>query len=219
MKKKVLAVAATLLASTLVLAACGSSNSGSSSKSSSSKTEKVEKVEKSSSSKESSSSKTETAKVDRAGYDAIKIGDLMKQGEGGDTLEALKNKFGAPASSTTSTTNGVKTDIMGWTNVDGLAGATMSVSFVSDKAVSKAISKLNANRPKDITLATYNGINAGAKYEDVNKQIGEPNGLTETNVAGQTTVVAFYLNKDITSYASLSFTNGMLTTKTQTNLK
>jgi hypothetical protein len=183
MKKKVLAVAATLLASTLVLTACGSSNSGSSSKSSSSKTEKVEK---SSSSKESSSSKTETAKVDRAGYDAIKIGDLMKQGEGGDTLEALKTKFGTPASSTTSTTNGVKTDIMGWTNVDGLAGATMSVSFVSDKAVSKAISKLNADRPKDITLATYNGINAGAKYEDVNKQIGEPNGLTETNVAGQT---------------------------------
>lgn len=216
MKKKVLAVAATLLASTLVLAACGSSNSGSSSKSSSSKTEKVEK---SSSSKESSSSKTETAKVDRAGYDAIKIGDLMKQGEGGDTLEALKTKFGAPASSTTSTTNGVKTDIMGWTNVDGLAGATMSVSFVSDKAVSKAISKLNADRPKDITLATYNGINAGAKYEDVNKQIGEPNSLTETNVAGQTTIVAVYLNKDITSYASLSFTNGTLTTKTQSNLK
>lgn len=216
MKKKVLAVAATLLASTLVLAACGSSNSGSSSKSSSSKTEKVEK---SSSSKESSSSKTETAKVDRAGYDAIKIGDLMKQGEGGDTLEALKTKFGAPASSTTSTTNGVKTDIMGWTNVDGLAGATMSVSFVSDKAVSKAISKLNADRPKDITLATYNGINAGAKYEDVNKQIGEPNSLTETNVAGHTTVIAVYLNKDITSYASLSFTSGVLATKTQVNLK
>jgi hypothetical protein len=213
--KKSLALITAALASTLVLTACGSSNSGSS-KSSSSKTEKVEK---SSSSKESSSSKTETAKVDRAGYDAIKIGDLMKQGEGGDTLEALKTKFGTPASSTTSTTNGVKTDIMGWTNVDGLAGVTMSVSFVSDKAVSKAISKLNANRPKDITLATYNGINAGAKYEDVNKQIGEPNGLTETNVAGQTTVVAVYLNKDITSYASLSFTNGMLTTKTQTNLK
>lgn len=216
MKKKVLAVAATLLASTLVLAACGSSNSGSSSKSSSSKTEKVEK---SSSSKESSSSKTETAKVDRAGYDAIKIGDLMKQGEGGDTLDALKAKYGAPATSSSSTTNGVKTDVMGWTNVDGLAGATMSVSFVSDKAVGKAISKLNADRPKDITLATYNGINAGAKYEDVNKQIGEPNGLTETNVAGQTTVIAVYLNKDITSYASLSFTNGVLATKTQVNLK
>lgn len=216
MKKKVLAVAATLLASTLVLAACGSSNSGSSSKSSSSKTEKVEK---SSSAKESSSSKTETAKVDRAGYDAIKIGDLMKQGEGGDTLEALKAKFGAPATSSTTTTNGIKSDVMGWTNIDGLAGATMSVSFVSDKAVSKAISKLNADRPKDITLATYNGINAGAKYEDVNKQIGEPNGLTETNVAGQTTVVAVYLNKDITSFASLSFTNGALTTKTQSNLK
>lgn len=214
--KKSLALITAALASTLVLTACGSSNSGSSSKSSSSKTEKVEK---SSSSKESSSSKTETAKVDRAGYDAIKIGDLMKQGEGGDTLEALKTKFGAPASSTTSTTNGVKTDIVGWTNVDGLAGATMSVSFVSDKAVSKAISKLNADRPKDITLATYNGINAGAKYEDVNKQIGEPNGLTETNVAGQTTVVAVYLNKDITSFASLSFTNGALTTKTQSNLK
>lgn len=216
MKKKSLALITALLASTLVLTACGSSNSGSSSKSLSSKTEKVEK---SSSSKESSSSKTETAKVDRAGYDAIKIGDLMKQGEGGDTLEALKTKFGVPASSTTSTTNGVKTDIVGWTNVDGLAGATMSVSFVSDKAVSKAISKLNADRPKDITLATYNGINAGAKYEDVNKQIGEPNGLTETNVAGQTTVVAVYLNKDITSFASLSFTNGALTTKTQSNLK
>jgi hypothetical protein len=214
--KKSLALITAALAAMLVLTACGSSNSGSSSKSSSSKTEKVEK---SSSSKESSSSKTETAKVDRAGYDAIKIGDLMKQGEGGDTLEALKTKFGAPASSTTSTTNGVKTDIMGWTNVDGLAGATMSVSFVSDKAVSKAISKLNADRPKDITLATYNGINAGAKYEDVNKQIGEPNGLTETNVAGQTTVVAVYLNKDITSFASLSFTNGALTTKTQSNLK
>lgn len=217
MKKKSLALITALLASTLVLTACGSSNSGSSSKSSSSA--KTEKVAKSSSTKESSSSKTETAKVDRAGYDAIKIGDLMKQGEGGDTLEALKTKFGAPASSTTSTTNGVKTDIMGWTNVDGLAGATMSVSFVSDKAVSKAISKLNADRTKDITLATYNGINAGAKYEDVNKQIGEPNGLTETNVAGQTTVVAVYLNKDITSFASLSFTNGALTTKTQSNLK
>lgn len=217
MKKKSLALITALLASTLVLTACGSSNSGSSSKSSSSA--KTEKVAKSSSTKESSSSKTETAKVDRAGYDAIKLGDLLKQADGGDTLESLKAKFGNPTTSTSGESNGVKTDSVIWNIDGGLSGSSLTVIFTNGRAWTKNITRLSADRPKDITMQVFNSINPGATFDDVNKQLGEPNSMNTTVTNGVTRNTAIYYNKGMTSFASMSFANDVLTTKTQSNLK
>ncbi|WP_390404477.1 DUF3862 domain-containing protein [Lacticaseibacillus jixiensis] len=206
--KKIITIGVTLAAA-LSLAACGSSSS-SSSKSSDAKS--------SQSSKAASSSKADTAKVTKADYDAIKLGDMTKSGQGGDTFDALTTKFGKPASSTTSETNGIKTEMDTWDNVDGKAGAHLVMTFVDKNAVGKNITNLAVALKKNVSLADYNGIATGTKFADVNAKFGDPASLNESLMAGQKTVIAIYTNGDMSSM-TLTFSNDALTTKAQSNLK
>lgn len=200
--KKIVTIGVTLAAA-LSLAACGSNSSSSS---------------KSGDAKSSQSSKAADNKVTKADYDAIKLGDLSKSGQGGDTLDALTTKFGKPASSTSGESNGVKTDMDTWNNVDGKAGASLVVTFVDKNAVGKNITNLAVTLKKNISLADYNGIATGTKYADVNAKFGDPASLNETVVAGQKSLIAIYTNSDA-SNMTLTYVNDALTSKTQTNLK
>lgn len=202
--KKVLTLGAAALVA-LSLAACSSSTS----------------TKSTSSSKTSSSQQTKTGekKVTRDAYTAIKLGDMAKSGNGGDTLATLEAKFGKATSSASAETNGIKTDTKTWTNVDGDASAAFVVSFVNGKAVGKNISHLKADRPKDITLAAYNKVTTGETYAAVNSALGLPNSINESIFSGSTSLIAVYLNKDLSSNATVTFANGKVQSKTQTNLK
>lgn len=198
--KKLITVGAALLA-TITLAACGSTTSSSSGPSS------------------AASSKSASKLITRTAYSSIKLGDMGNNGDGGDTLKDLTAKYGKPESSTTATTNGIKVDGREWNNVEGGSDAKLIVSFVNEKAVGKNKTAMKTDRKNDITLDAYNKITTGTSYDDVNKQLGEPNSINESVFSGTTTLIAVYMNKDMTQFATITFTNNAVSSKTETNLK
>ena len=142
----------------VVVAAIGGglNNKGKSSSESTEKTT-VSKTDKTS----SNTSKKESGKITRADFDSIKLGDLMENGNGGAKLDDLKAQFGNPSSTSSSTTNGVKTDLVTWTNVEGGWGANVIVSFTDGNAFSKNLTGFKLGRKQKITLADFNAFQDG----------------------------------------------------------
>lgn len=185
-------------------------------------TSKTQTAKSSQSTKASASSQKDDGKITRADFDQIKLGDLMNQAANGDTLPALTQKFGKPDSTTTDTTNNVKTDIVTWTNVQGGFGANVIVSFTGDHAFSKNITGFKLNRKNKITLADFNALANGNAYADVIKKFGEPDGLNESLIAGEKTVIASYLTGvkgQLGANFTLTFTNDALSGKSQTDME
>lgn len=209
----------------IIVAAVGSGlGGGSSDDDKSADADTTKSTSKSSSSKSvaSSSSKKDDGKITRAQFDAIKIGDLMQQASDGVTLEELTKTFGKPASTTSSTTNDVKTDIITWTNVEGGFGANVVVGFTNNHAFSKNITGFKFSRSKKITLADFNAIATGAAYQDVVNKIGEPDGLDETLIGGSKTVIASYLSGvkgDLGANFNVTFTDDKVSGKTQSSME
>lgn len=174
-----------------------------------------------SSSKAASSSKDD-GKIDRAQFDAIKLGDLMQGASGGTTLDQLKQQFGDPSSSSSDTTNGVKTDLLTWDNVQGGFGASVIVSFTDGKAFAKNLTGFKLSRKQKIDLAAFNSWQNGMKYADFTAKYGQPDYYNESLIGGQKNVVAGYtsgVKGDLGSNFNVTFTNDALSGKTQSNMK
>lgn len=203
----------------IVVAAIGGglNNKGKSSSESTEKTS-VSKTDKSS----SSTSKKDSGKITRADFDSITLGDLMQNGNGGAKLDDLKAKFGNPSSTSSSTTNGVKTDLVTWTNVDGGFGASVIVSFTDGKAFAKNLTGFKLSRKQKIDLAAFNSWQNGMKYADFTAKYGQPDYYDETLIGGTTTIVAGYtsgVKGDLGANFNVTFDNGALTGKTQSSMK
>lgn len=203
----------------IVVAAIGGglNNKGKSSSESTEKTA-VSKTDKSS----SSTSKKDSGKITRADFDSITLGDLMQNGNGGAKLDDLKAKFGNPSSTSSSTTNGVKTDLVTWTNVEGGLGANVIVSFTDGNAFSKNLTGFKLSRKQKITLADFNAFQDGTKYTDFISKWGQPDYYNESLIGGQKNVVAGYtsgVKGDLGSNFNVTFTNDALSGKTQSNMK
>lgn len=200
----------------VVLGACSSDNS-------SKNTTTDKKSSATTSSKAATSSKkAATGKISRAQFDAIKIGDLMSGANGGATIAQLQKQFGKPSSTTTENTNGVKTDMLTWTNVDGGFGANIIVSFTNGKAFGKNLTGFKLSRKQNITLANFNSWQNGMKYAAFTAKYGQPDSYNENLIGGQKTVIGVYMSGvkgDLGANLSVTFTNGALTGKTQSNMK
>lgn len=204
--KKIVTLGVTALAA-LSLVGCGNNSSGSS---------------KENKAATSSSAKVASNEITREQFDAIKIGDLMKQGSGGDTLQTLTDKFGKPQSTSETTTSGVKTKSVTWTNVTGGFGASVIVQFVDDHAASKNLTGFKINRSQRITLDNFNSLQTGQSYTDITDKISKPDSYNEMILSGVKTTTATYVTGvqgDSGAHFVLTFNNDTLASKTQTNMK
>ena len=168
------------------------------------------------------SSKKDDGKITRAQFDAIKIGDLMKGAEGGATIDQLKQEFGEPSSSSSDTTNDVKTDLLTWDNVQGGFGANIIVSFTNGKAFGKNLTGFKLSRKQKIDLAAFNSWQNGMKYADFTSKYGQPDYYDESLIGGSKTVTAGYtsgVKGDFGATFNVTFTNDALSGKTQSNMK
>lgn len=200
----------------------GSDDNKSADKVSNTKTSQKADSKTTSSTAATSSSKKNDGKITRAQFDAIKIGDLMSSGQGGTTLDALTAQFGKASNTTSSTTNNVKTDIVSWNNVEGGWGATVSVTFTNNNAVAKNLTGFKLTRSQKISLADFNGFANGLKYTDFTAKWGQPDYYQETLIAGTTTIIAGYtsgVQGSLGANFNVTFENGALTGKTQSNMK
>ena len=151
----------------------------------------------------------------RKNFDSIKVGDLMKSGDGGSTESDVEKLLGKPFSSSTSDFQGVKTQINMWSK----SSVSITVQFTDSKTVSKNITGFKFSRQPKLDINAYNTISDGSSYNDVVAKYGEPDGLDEMLVSGQRTVTAYWFTGAKNGSAILTFTNGRLTSKSQSNLK
>lgn len=168
------------------------------------------------------SSKKDDGKITRAQFDAIKLGDLMQGAEGGATLDQLKQEFGDPSSSSSDTTNDVKTDLLTWDNVQGDFGANIIVSFTNGKAFGKNLTGFKLSRKQKIDLAAFNSWQNGMKYADFTAKYGQPDYYDETLIGGVKTVTAGYtsgVKGGFDSNFNVTFTNDALSGKNQYDMK
>ncbi|WP_261805656.1 DUF3862 domain-containing protein [Lapidilactobacillus luobeiensis] len=186
------------------------------------KTETEKSSSKSTESKASSSSKADSGKITRAQFDAVKVGDLFKEGEGGQTTEEIEKLFGKPSSTSSSTTENVKTDLLTWTNVEGGFGANIVIGFTNNKVFSKDLTGFKVNRKNKITLADFESIANGTSYNDVISKFGEPDGLTESMINGDKNVVAMYLTGvkgSLGANFNITFDNDVVSGKSQSSME
>ncbi|MCD2257099.1 DUF3862 domain-containing protein [Agrilactobacillus fermenti] len=170
----------------------------------------------------SSSTNNNKAKITRADFDAVKVGDLMEQGNGGLSMDEAKAKFGKPSSESSSTTQNINTNVLTWTNIDGKFGSSMILSFTDGKAFNKTLSGFKLGRKQKITLDQFNSIQNGTSYNDAIKQFGEPDGLSESLIGGNKSVTASYLTGiqgDLGANFQLTFENDALASKSQYSMK
>ena len=135
----------------------------------------------------------------RKKFDAIVVGDLMSNGDGGTSLTDVEKSLGKPVS--TSTTN------------------LQNVKVKDDKTVSKDITGFKFTRSPKLDLKAFDSIADGANYDDVVKQYGEPDNLNEMKISGETTLNATWVTGTKGGTATLTFENGGMTSKTQVDLK
>lgn len=207
MKKKYLVAATGLALLGLSMSAC-SSNSGS--KSDSAKTSQQKKKN------EVISQNKEL----REKFDQIKVGNFLSQGDGGSTIDEVKQLLGSPTSTTTTSSNGVKLKQLTWTK----GAVTVAIQTLdSNKVVSKEITGFKfGKRDEKLTLGEFDNIADGSTYQSIVDKYGEPDGLHEANVAGTKITNAVWLTGikgDDGAKATLSFENDKLSSKTQTKLK
>lgn len=156
----------------------------------------------------------------RAKFDQIKVGDLMKKGQGGSTEKQVEKLLGEPNSTDSSKTDGIKTSGATWNKEN----VSITVAYTDHNAVSKLITGFKWNhRPEKLTLKEFKAIKDGSSYESVVKKYGDPDGLDESLIMGQKTISATWFTgikaKNAGSNVILTFTNNKLTNKTQTDLK
>lgn len=210
--KKIALFGVTLLAS-FTLVAC-SSNQSTETTSSSSATEQVTD---SGSTNNSNEQKTEL----RTSFDAIVVGDLMNNGEGGSTKESVIKALGDANSTSTTSVNGLNVEQLSWLGNGATAGTTITIQFINNNVTSKAITGFQFAREAKIGLTEFNSLADGISYADAINTLGEPDSVSESLIAGSKSITASWVTGvkgNLGSNIALQFMNDSLTTKAQSGL-
>lgn len=163
--------------------------------------------------------KTEQKNTFRKNYDKIKVGDVAQQGNGGTSIDEVTALLGQPTSTSTTKVSGFKVKSYNWTKSD----TSILVQFSHKRAITKTISGFKWDRTsKKLDLKAFNKVKDDSSYESLVKSFGEPDGLNENVIMGQTNVTAVYMTgikgKEGAN-ATFVFDNNKLTSKAQTDLK
>ncbi|QHJ85707.1 MAG: hypothetical protein [Cystoviridae sp.] len=163
--------------------------------------------------------KTEQKNTFRKNYDKIKVGDVAQQGNGGTSIDEVTALLGQPTSTSTTKVSGFKVKSYNWTKSD----TSILVQFAHKRAITKTISGFKWDRTsKKLDLKAFNKVKDDSSYESLVKSFGEPDGLNENVIMGQTNVTAVYMTgikgKEGAN-ATFVFDNNKLTSKAQTDLK
>lgn len=193
----------------LAVSMAGCSSNSSESKSSGNETKTTQPKKK----------KTEQKNTFRKNYDKIKVGDVAQQGNGGTSIDEVTALLGQPTSTSTTKVSGFKVKSYNWTKSD----TSILVQFAHKKAITKTISGFKWDRTsKKLDLKAFNKVKDDSSYESLVKSFGEPDGLNENVIMGQTNVTAVYMTgikgKEGAN-ATFVFDNNKLTSKAQTDLK
>lgn len=163
--------------------------------------------------------KTEQKNTFRKNYDKIKVGDVAQQENGGTSIDEVTTLLGQPTSTSTTKVSGFKVKSYNWTKSD----TSILVQFAHKRAITKTISGFKWDRTsKKLDLKAFNKVKDDSSYESLVKSFGEPDGLNENVIMGQTNVTAVYMTgikgKEGAN-ATFVFDNNKLTSKAQTDLK
>ena len=193
----------------LAVSMAGCSSNSSESKSSGSETKTTQPKKK----------KTEQKNTFRKNYDKIKVGDVAQQGNGGTSIDEVTALLGQPTSTSATKVSGFKVKSYNWTKSD----TSILVQFAHKRAITKTISGFKWDRTsKKLDLKAFNKVKDDSSYESLVKSFGEPDGLNENVIMGQTNVTAVYMTgikgKEGAN-ATFVFDNNKLTSKAQTDLK
>lgn len=193
----------------LAVSMAGCSSNSSESKSSGNETKTTQPKKK----------KTEQKNTFRKNYDKIKVGDVAQQGNGGTSIDEVTALLGQPTSTSTTKVSGFKVKSYNWTKSD----TSILVQFAHKRAITKTISGFKWDRTsKKLDLKAFNKVKDDSSYESLVKSFGEPDGLNENVIMGQTNVTAVYMTgikgKEGAN-ATFVFDNNKLTSKAQTDLK
>lgn len=153
-------------------------------------------------------------------YYKIKLGDLMKSGQGGTSYKKVKHIFNSgPSDTSSSETSEVKTEIAIWRYDD----ITITITFVNNHAVGSTETGLRWKRAKPtFTKKTYNKLSGNLNSEKVYKKFGIPDEVTQMLIFGsyKTKFTWFTgLKGSLGANVSLDFTGDSLTGKSQFGLK
>ena len=153
-------------------------------------------------------------------YYKVKLGDLMKSGQGGTSYKKVKHVFNSgPSETSSSETSGVKTEIAIWRYDD----VTITITFVNNHAVGSTETGLRWKRAKlTFTKKTYNKLSSNLNSEKVYKKFGIPDEVTQMLIFGsyKTKFTWFTgLKGSLGANVSLDFTGDSLTGKSQYGLK
>ena len=216
--KKIGLLGLTLL-SVATLSACSSSRTDNKNTSSSSSVEQTTSSK--SETTASSTSVDETKKAVRDVYDSVVVGDLMNNGEGGTTKDTVVNAYGNPASTSTTSINGMNVEQVTWIGNGNATGITVSIQFINNNATSKMISGFQFSRDSKIGLTEFNNLATGTSYVDVVNTLGEPDTTSESLISGSKSVTANWITGikgNVGANFVLQFTNDSLTSKSQSGL-
>lgn len=216
--KKIGLLGLTLL-SVATLSACSSSKTDNKNTSSSSSVEQTTSSK--SETTASSTSVDETKKAVRDVYDSVVVGDLMNNGEGGTTKDTVVNAYGNPASTSTTSINGMNVEQVTWIGNGNATGITVSIQFINNNATSKMISGFQFSRDSKIGLTEFNNLATGTSYADVVNTLGEPDTTSESLISGSKSVTANWITGikgNVGANFVLQFTNDSLTSKSQSSL-
>lgn len=108
-----------------------------------------------------------------------------------------------------------KVEIYQWKGDDG---EFIFLTFMNDKLTSKTQSGLSKRIDESVTLEKFDQIKNGMKYEDVSEILGEGDLQSGMYIMG-TTVETYQWKPGDFSFASISFQNGKVSSKTQVGLK
>lgn len=207
------------LLSVATLSACSSSKTDNKNTSSSSSVEQT--TSSTSETTASSTSVEETKKAVRSVYDSVVVGDLMNNGEGGTSKDTVVNAYGNPASTSTTSINGMNVEQVTWIGNGNATGITVSIQFINNNATSKMISGFQFSRDSKIGLTEFNNLANGASYTDIVNTLGEPDTTSESLISGSKSVTANWITGikgNVGANFVLQFTNDSLTSKSQSGL-
>jgi hypothetical protein len=173
----------------------------------------------------SSKAKNETETVLKDNFDKITLGDIMSNGEGGTSLQEIKDIFGEPDSTSETNLEGQTAKMMTWGGPKG--GELMSsivISFSNDKAVSKAVTGLKVGKHEKVTLEQFNAVATDGSFSEdtAKKEFGEPDGISDTLVNGSKQSMLSWtknVNGDVGANFNITFSNGIATSKSNMGMK
>ena len=153
-------------------------------------------------------------------YYKVKLGDLMKSGQGGTSYKKVKKIFNSsPSETSSSETSGVNTELAIWRYDD----VTITITFVNNHAVGSAETGLRWKRAKPtFTKKIYNNLSGNLNSDKVYKKFGIPDEVTQILIFGsyKTKFTWFTgLKGSLGANVSLDFTGDSLTGKSQYGLK